>query len=147
MRDLMLSHPFGRREIRKLMVLTTLLLMSSGERVSTATPVPNQGNFFVLNLTVFWSSSTFFLRESLSPSWIGSLLIDPSGFPTSLMTFLFKLAEARRVSNFLAHFRRPFFSLARTVRASMSMYSSPFSMASVLWLTLAMMQTYRVRSW
>lgn len=139
--DLMFNHPFGNKETKKLIALTTFCLRSSSAKVSTPTAVPIQETFLVLNLTDLKSSSIFLGTESASATWIGSLATDPKAFPMSLMTFLLMLEETKIKSYFLAHFMIAFLSLLKSLSPSISMCSSPLSIHSCLWFMLQIVMT------
>lgn len=124
-RDLMFYHPFGSKDIKKLIDLRMFYLISSTERLSVAIAVASQGPFLILNLTVFNNSWTLLSIFSFSRMKLGCCPTELTCFPTILINLSFRVSETKRTSYFLAHFLTILFSLER-------MFNSSISLASIL---------------
>lgn len=70
-KDLIFYHPFGSKEIKKLIDLNIFYLISSTLRLSVAIAVANHGPFLILNLTVLSNSYTLDSTFSFSRIKLG----------------------------------------------------------------------------
>ena len=133
-------QPFFMRETRKLIAMVTFCLICSSESSAVPTEQPMQLTFFDWNLTVCLSSSILVTIFSPSTRLIGNRFILTRTLPSSLVTCLPTVSEARRMSYFLAHFLILTLSLLKALRPSMSIKGISLAFASSMWTALARTQ-------